>query len=400
MQLIKLLHKILQKELSSIHKARLNNLLSACSTAVGTNKLSLTGLGRELKNKNQTNSNIQKMDRLLGNVHLQNERNHFYQFMIGYLIKEKSTPWIHIDWTCINSTTNLYVLRASLSMSGRSIVIYEECHTKKGENNHPTHKVFLNQLKLLLPAGVKPVIVTDAGFRAPWFEHILKLGWNFVGRLRNKNLIKLDTEARWQLSASLFSLASNTALYVGHGILTKEKQVSAHFITYKGKKKGRHQFNKYGKPSLDGMSKLRSKSQKEPWILVTSLPQNLQTAQRAVQIYKQRMQIEENIRDTKCDRYGQGLKKSLSRSPNRLNILLLVAALSTFAAWLAGIFTIKTGKAASFQAHSSKFTSVLSKVYLGREALKKGFSITKRDFYMLLKMLFEINYEAQLESSL
>lgn len=58
----------------------------------------------------------------------------------------------------------LYVLRASLSMSGRSMVIYEESHPKKKENNHATHKEFLNQLKKLLPSSVTPIIVTDAGF--------------------------------------------------------------------------------------------------------------------------------------------------------------------------------------------------------------------------------------------
>jgi hypothetical protein len=46
-------------------------------------------------------------------------------------------------------------------------------HPKKNENNHATHKEFLNKLKDLLLPGMKPVIVTDAGFRAPWFAYIL-----------------------------------------------------------------------------------------------------------------------------------------------------------------------------------------------------------------------------------
>jgi hypothetical protein len=77
-----------------------------------------------------------------------------------------------------------YILRASLSMSGRSIVIYEECHLKNYENNHSTHKKFLDNLKSILPPAVKPIIITDAGFRALWFKSILKLGWDFVGRIR------------------------------------------------------------------------------------------------------------------------------------------------------------------------------------------------------------------------
>lgn len=399
MQLMKLLHKTIQKELPCIHKTRLNSLMLACSTATGTNKLSLTGLGREINNKNQTNSNIQKMDRLLGNHYLQEEKNHFYKLMISHLVKENSSPWIHVDWTCLNSTTSLYILRASLSMSGRSIVIYEECHTKKGENNHPTHKVFLNRLKQLLPSGVKPVIVTDAGFRAPWFAHILKLGWDFVGRLRNKNLMKLDIESHWRFSTSLFDVANKTPVHLGHGILTRERQVPVHFVIYKGPSKGRHKLNRYGKQSLSGDSRKYARSHKEPWALVTSIAPGKSMASTVVQIYKQRMRIEENFRDTKCPHYGLGLKNSLSRSPERVAILLLIAALATFAAWLAGLFITDEGKASEFQAHSAKFKTALSKVYLGRQALKKGFKITLKQFNRMLKLLYQLGLQAQMETS-
>ena len=135
MQLIGLLHNLFKKELPSVHKTRLQNLLDASKTAIKSNKLYLTGLGRGLSNKNKTSSNIQKIDRLLGNSHLQEEQTDFYKVMFSYLIPDNSTPWLHVDWTCINSVTNLYVLRASLSLSGRSIVIYEERHPKEGEQS-------------------------------------------------------------------------------------------------------------------------------------------------------------------------------------------------------------------------------------------------------------------------
>lgn len=398
MQLMRLLHKLFKKELPSIHKTRLQNLFDACKSAITSNKLYLTGLGRELSNKNKTSSNIQKIDRLLGNIRLSNEKNDFYKVMISYLIAEYSSPWLHIDWTCINAVTNLYVLRASLSMSGRSIIIYEECHPKKNENNHATHKAFLNQLKQLLPSSVKPVIVTDAGFRAPWFQHVLDLNWDFVGRLRNKNLIRLDSVASWELSHTFFTEATAKPKYLGHGILTKKGEVPAHFVIYKGKSKNRHKMNNNKKPSRAGKSKLHSQSNKEPWLLVSSLPLTTKNANIAVNIYRQRMRIEENIRDTKCPHYGLGLKKSLSRSPKRLGILLLIAAIATFAAWLAGIETKRRGQAADFQAHSAKFTSALSIVFLGREVLKKGFKINQIQIYAALKMLFQINWEAQLEA--
>ncbi len=54
-----------------------------------------------------------------------------------------------------------------------------------------------------------------------------------------------------------------------------------------------------------------------------------------------------------------------------MNILLLIAAIATLAAWLAGLFIKNIGKASDFQAHSAKVSSALSIIFLGRRALKK-----------------------------
>ena len=124
MHLTQLLHKTFEDKLPQIHKIRLKSLMTTCEAAVSNNKLYLTGLGRSISNTNKECSNIQKVDRLLGNGHLQGERSLFYKLMISKLIGDNTCPWIHIDWTCINPVTNLYALRASLSMKGRSIVTW------------------------------------------------------------------------------------------------------------------------------------------------------------------------------------------------------------------------------------------------------------------------------------
>lgn len=392
-----LLHKIVQERLPTIHKKRLSSLFTACTSAASDNKLYLTGLGRSISNTNKECSNIQKVDRLLGNGHLQAERNLFYKVMCSYVVKENTSPWIHIDWTCINSRTNLYALRASVSMKGRSIVVYEECHPKKKENNHATHKQFLNQLKTLLPSEVRPIIVTDAGFRSPWFAHILKLNWDFVGRLRNKNLILLDNATQWVLSSTFFEQAKWIPTYIGQGLLTEEGKVPVELVLYKGKSKGRHQLNKNKKNSNSGKSKRYAVANKEPWVLVTSLPQTKNKPVLISNIYRQRMRIEENIRDTKCPHYGLGLKNSLTKSPQRINILLLIAAIATLAAWIAGLFIKTAGNASDFQAHSAKNTTALSIVFLGRRALKKGLSINTEQLQNMLRMLYQYAIQTQLE---
>lgn len=114
--------------------------------------------------------------------------------------------------------------------------------SEKEEDAYQTvgSKLLLQRLKNVLPPLVKPVIVTDAGFRAPWFSEMLKMGWDFVGRLRNKNLVRLDNTDDWQLSKSLYQGANAKAKKLGHGILTEKLKIPVNLILYKGKKKNRH----------------------------------------------------------------------------------------------------------------------------------------------------------------
>jgi len=397
MQQLSLLHKDFSKELPFIHKTRLNCLMSICNTAAITNKLFLTGLGRNHSSATKTSSNIEKVNRLLGNRHLHCERWGFYQSMASRLIPKWMNPWIHIDWSCINATTNLYLLRASISVTGRSIVIYEECHPKKKENNQAVHQQFLKNLKTILPPCGTPIIVTDAGFRAPWFIAVRQMGWHFVGRLRNKNLILMEDTETWQLSSLFFEQATGKPTHLGHALLTEEKQLPVHLVLYKGKSKQRHKRNLNKKISASGKSKRHSKAAKEPWLLVTSLSQARENPKHSVNIYRQRMRIEENFRDTKCPRYGLGLKNSLTRTPERMGILLLIAAIATFAAWCAGINTIQQAKAADFQAHSAKFTTSLSTVFLGREVIKKQGFISNSEWVLAGKILLQMVINTQLE---
>ncbi len=400
MQQLLLLHKDFSKELPFIHKTRLNCLMNVCHAASTNNKLFLTGLGRNILSTTKTSSNIEKVNRLLGNHHLLLERRFFYEAMCSRLIPSWMSPWIHVDWSCINPTTNMYLLRASLSVKGRSIVVYEECHPKKKENNHTVHQQFLKNLKATLPPCATPVIVTDAGFRAPWFIAVRQMEWHFVGRLRNRNLILMEGTETWQLSSLFFEQATSKPTYLGRALLTEEKQVPIHLVLYKGKSKARHKRNLNKNVSACGMSKRYSKAAKEPWLLVTSLPQSQDNPNHAVNIYRQRMRIEENFRDTKCSHYGLGLRDSLTRTPERMAILLLIAAIATFAAWLAGMITIHQGKAADFQAQSAKFNTSLSIVYLGREVLKKQFNISSAELILAHELLLQLVINTQLEQGL
>jgi hypothetical protein len=121
-------------------------------------------------------------------------------------------------------------------------------------------------------------------------------------------------------------------------------------VLYKGKI--RHPYT-LKKIHASTKSKRYSKAAKEPWLLFTSLSLVRDNSGRIVNIYRQRMRIEENFQDTKCPHYELGLKASLTRTPWRMALLLLIAAFVISAAWLVESIDKYTGKAADFQAHSA-----------------------------------------------
>jgi hypothetical protein len=194
-----------------------------------------------------------------------------------------------------------------------------------------------------------------------------------------------------------FKQATGKPTYLEHALLTEKEQVPVHIVLYKGKNKNRHKRNLNKKISASGKSKRYSNAAKEPWVLVTSLAQARDNPAHIVNIYRQRMRIEENFRDTKCSHYGQGLKHSLTRHPDRMAILLLIAAIATWAAWITGLITTLIGKASDFQAHSAKFTQSLSMVYLGREAIKKKLVVSSSQIVKAINILASIVVEAQFE---
>lgn len=135
-------------------------------------------------------------------------------------------------------------------------------------------------------------------------------------------------------------------------------------------------------------------------MLVTSLSTQENLALNTVNIYRQRMRIEENFRDTKSQRDGFGLNESRTACVKRMNVLLLIGALATFICWLSGLYIENKGAAASYQAHSAKFKNVLSLVYLGKEAIKRGGCISKHNLRKILGKLTKMVHLVQMESIL
>ena len=98
----------------------------------------------------------------------------------------------------------------SLAVEGRALTVYEEVHGRKTAVKPKTHVEFLHRLQAVLPLGCRPILVTDAGFKTPWFQAVEALGWYWVSRVRDRRYVKLGSESDWISVNSLHPQASAT----------------------------------------------------------------------------------------------------------------------------------------------------------------------------------------------
>ena len=75
-------------------------------------------------------------------------------------------------------------------------------------------------------------------------------------------------------------------------------------------------------------------------------------AATSVDIYAERMKIEECFRDAKCPRFGWALRFALTRCHARLNILLLLASIAFACVTLIGAAAVDQGRQRSMHASS------------------------------------------------
>ena len=80
----------------------------------------------------------------------------------------------------------------------------------------------------------------------------------------------------------------------------------------------------------------RHKAYKEPWLLVSSLPQVHDYATKIAKCYNARMQIEESFRDQKSHTYGLGSEDHKTYKIERLKALILLAALAHWLHYMLG----------------------------------------------------------------
>jgi hypothetical protein len=354
------IHETLQEVSPDMHQKRLTVLSEMVSAALSQGRLTVTGLGRAIQSEAHEKHCIKRADRLLSNVKLQRESLLVYGAMTARILKKVCRPTIVVDWSTLNERDGLYLLRASTPVNGRALTLYEEVHTLAEKDKPKVHRKFLLRLQQVLPPRCHPIIITDAGFRTPWFKEVLRHGWDFIGRIRNRHMVQLGTD--WILSKSLHGQATRRPTRVGRALLTRENPIRCELVLYRTRAKGRMETTIRGKRAQRRQSRKHAAREREPWLLATSLPAK---PRDVVTLYQTRMQIEEAFRDLKSSRYGLSLEFSATKKAPRMALLVLIGSLALWFSWLLGKATEVLGQHRHLQANSVRCRTVLSPVFLG-----------------------------------
>lgn len=226
---------------------------------------------------------------------------------------------------------------------------------------------------------MRPILVTDAGFRGPWFRAVEAMGWQWLGRLRNTTYLKPvevpDEPGEWVTCIAMYALAARKPRDFGSMDIARSNPLTARVVLHAKPPKGRKHRNRQGVPARNSNSRKNAQRESEPWLLVASPSLRLNTRQ-LIALYGRRMQIELSFRDLKSHRYGLGFEDSLTRKCARIEVLLLFSAMAAFASWLVGMAC----EAAGIDAWLAPFRSrrrLYSVMRLGREALVRRWSSTR-----------------------
>ncbi len=363
-----------------LHLKRLNSLMLASKALIESKTLTLTELGRNLPTTARTKHNIKRIDRLLGNAHLHQERLAVYQWHASLICSGNPMPIVLVDWSDIREHKRIMALRASIAFNGRSITLYEKSYPLSEQCSKAAHKGFLADLAKILPSHVTPLIVTDAGFKVPWYKEVEAHGWFWLSRIRGTVQFADIGAENWRAVRSTHDLANGRAKSLGCKTLTKTNPINCHLTLYRSKPKGRTNQRSTRTNCHHPSAKTYSTSAREPWVLASNLPPESRSPKQLVNLYAKRMQIEETFRDLKSPAYGLGLRQSRTNSPERFDIILLIALMVQCLLWLVGLHAQQQGWDRHFQANTIGHRTVLSTIRLGLEVLRRpDYQITEKE---------------------
>lgn len=329
--------QVMQCCLPFMHAARWCALRDVVVSSVNGHALGLVALAVGTSRTISVRHRVKCVDRLLGNTHLKAHRFDLYTALAQQWLSGLPQLLIVVDWSSLTADMQWHWLRASVVCDGRSITLYEEVHPRKYLGNLAVHTRFIKRLARMLPESTHPpIVMTDAGFRNTWFRLIAAQGWQWVGRVRNRDFVRKNEAEAWQPAKNLYQQARTVAADLGAYETVRNRPLTCRLVLVKHSPKGRKRRYASGKEQKNSTAKKCAARYREPWLLSCSPSLAHLSAEAIVRLYAQRMRIEEEFRDTKNIVLGAGLSLSRSHGQQRLQALLLIGHIAQMAKRLIG----------------------------------------------------------------
>ena len=334
----KIVQGFVQTHLSRIHASRRELWCAAVSAVMRGHLLSLSRLARALIRQDGTQkAALKRVDRLMGNPRIGQEAQVVGATLLRTLCRGGQPLVIAVDWSAVTPGGVFVELRAVATHTGmgRGLTIYQRVYPASKLGNARAERALLMTLHGWMPAGIPVIIITDAGFRRPWFAQVERLGWSWIGRIRSGVCVSRDCRD-WEQARVWFAKATGKACRWSDCWLTREFHLACDLVLYRRRAVGTKRYGRAGHGSATKARREAKASAREPWLLAHSRELRPFRAEEIVALYGLRMQIEENFRDCKSTPLGMGLEVSQSRSAPRLHALLVIATLAAFLLWHIG----------------------------------------------------------------
>lgn len=359
-----ILQRFIDSQLTDIHAARRRLFGAVVAAVMGGYYLSVTRLGRGLVKGGGLKAAIKRVDRLIGNPRIADEAQVIGSVLMARLCALQSPLVIAVDWSAVSPGGTFVELRAAVTWlgMGRGLTIYQRVYPQPLQGNAEAERALLNTLRSWVPTGTAVIVVTDAGFRRPWFAHVERLGWSWIGRVRRGTSLS-HSRRYWAKASTWFGKATGKAERWIDCELTTRGRLPCDVVLYRRRATARKPYRCPGHGSTPKAAKEARLSAREPWLLAHSPALRHYRPDEIVAMYARRMQIEENFRDSKSAAYGMGQEIGRSRSALRLHALLLIATLAAFVLWHLGQLAEAEGLHRRFKA-TTRCTRELSIITL------------------------------------
>jgi hypothetical protein len=280
---------------------------------------------------------LKRVDRLIGNQRILQEAQVAGAALLRTLPQGGQPLVIAVDWSAVAPDGAFVELRATVTRAGmgRGLTIYQQVYPEAKLGNARAERALLKMLHGWMPTDTPVIIVTDAGFRRPWFIQVERLGWWWIGRIRAGVCVSRD-RTHWEQVTAWFAKTTGKACRWSDCWLTSRYHFACDMVLYRRRVKGGKRYGRAGHGSTPKARREAKASAHEPWLLAHSPCLRAYRAEEIVALYGLRMQIEENFRDSKSTELGMGLEVSQSRSALRLHALLLIGTLAAFLLWHIG----------------------------------------------------------------